>query len=255
MLDFTSNHLAGDRRNCARLPFVPDFESAITPGRISRPIVTRLSTIPCQFLQVSQSARCPSIRPYVRAPPRPVTGSTDLATRVLVVDDFDPWRRFASTALQRQPDMQIVGEASDGPVAVQKAQQLQPDLILLDIGLPGLNGIQASRRIRELSPKSKILFVTENHSPETAREAVRAGAHGYVVKSSAGSELLPAIRAVLRGEFFASACLGLTGHASSSGMVLHTASSDQPASLMGSQLRLWNEELREVAVNGCGDKS
>jgi DNA-binding NarL/FixJ family response regulator len=178
-----------------------------------------------------------------------------LAIRVLVVDDFDPWRRFASAALQRQPDLQIVGEACDGSVAVQKAQQLQPELILLDIGLPGLNGIQASRRIRELSPKSKILFVTENQSPETARAAFRAGAHGYVVKSSAGSELLPGIRAVLRGELFASARLGLTGHGSSSELVFKTASADEPGGLMGSQLGLWDEERREITVNGRGEKS
>ena len=186
--------------------------------------------------------------------PGPI-GSTDLGIRVLVVDDFDPWRRFAFAVLQRQPDMQVVGEACDGQVAVQKAQQLQPDLILLDIGLPGLNGIQASRRIRELSPKSKILFVTENQSPETARAAFRSGAHGYVVKSSAGSELLPAVRAVLRGEFFASARLGLTGRGSSSALVFKRASSNEPAGSMASELKLWDEELRDKTVNGCGDKS
>ena len=83
-------------------------------------------------------------------------------TRILVVDDYEPWRGFVLTTLQKQPELQVIGEAVDGLEAVQKAQQLQPDLILLDIGLPTLNEIEAARRIRELSPKSRILFVSDN---------------------------------------------------------------------------------------------
>ena len=129
---------------------------------------------------------------------------------MFVVDDFEPWRRFACSALSREPELEFVGEVSDGLAAIQKAQELQPDLILLDIGLPSLNGIPAGRRIREVSPKSKILFVSENRAEDTVMETFRTGGRGYVVKSDAGSELLPAIRAVLRGELFASACLGLS---------------------------------------------
>ena len=110
-------------------------------------------------------------------------------TRILVVDDYEPWRRFVSTTLQKQPTLQVIGEAVYGLEAVQKAQQLQPDLILLDIGLPTLNGIEAARRIRELSPKSKILFVSENRSWDIVEEALRTGAGGYVVKSDAAGEL------------------------------------------------------------------
>jgi CheY-like chemotaxis protein len=95
----------------------------------------------------------------------------------------------------------------DGLEAVQKAQQLQPDLILLDIGLPALNGIEAARRIRELSPKSKILFLSENRSWDIAEEALRTSAGGYVVKSDAAGELLPAVEAVLKGKRFVSAIL------------------------------------------------
>jgi DNA-binding NarL/FixJ family response regulator len=134
-------------------------------------------------------------------------GST---TSILVVDDFEPWRHFVSTTLQKQLTLQIIGEAVDGLEAVQKAQQLQPDLILLDIGLPTLNGIEAARRIREISPKSRILFVSENRSVDVAEEALSTGAGGYVVKSDAGSELLPAIKAVLEGKRFISA--SLAGH-------------------------------------------
>jgi DNA-binding NarL/FixJ family response regulator len=129
--------------------------------------------------------------------------------RILVVDDFEPWRRFVRTVLQSQPELGIIGEASDGLVAVRKAGDLQPDLILLDIGLPALNGIESARRIQNLSPKSKILFISEHRSVDMAKAAISAGGHGYIVKSDAGSELLPAIRAILQGKRFASASLGV----------------------------------------------
>ena len=134
--------------------------------------------------------------------------SLDIASvRVLVVDDYEPWRRFFSTTFQKRPDLRVISEASDGLEAVQQAQQLQPDLILLDIGLPSLNGIEAARRIREVSPTSKILFVSENRSNDIVEEALSTGAGGYIVKSDAGSELLPAVEAVLESKRFISASL------------------------------------------------
>jgi DNA-binding NarL/FixJ family response regulator len=123
--------------------------------------------------------------------------------KVLVVDDFEPWRRFASSTLQAQPGLEVIGEASDGLEAVQKAQELQPDLILLDIGLPRLNGIEAARQIREKAPSTKILFCSENHSWDIAEEGIRIAA-GYVLKSEAGRDLLPAVEAVLQGKQFLS---------------------------------------------------
>src|SRR5215831_6456428 len=81
--------------------------------------------------------------------------------RVLVVDDYEPWRRFASSALQEIPGLQLIGEVADGMDAVRKSEKLQPDLILLDIGLPTINGIEAARRICEHAPRSKILFFSE----------------------------------------------------------------------------------------------
>ena len=127
--------------------------------------------------------------------------------RVLVVDDYEPWRRFERLTFLGRDDLQIIGECSDGDEAVQKADELKPDLILLDISLPTLNGIEAARRIRQVSPTSKILFVTENPSPEIAEEAMSTGARGYVVKSDAAGELLPAIKAVLEGKRFISTSL------------------------------------------------
>jgi DNA-binding NarL/FixJ family response regulator len=129
---------------------------------------------------------------------------------VLVVDDYVSWRRFLSSTLQKQPEYQVIEQASDGLKAVQQAQQLQPHLILLDIGLPTLNGIEAARRIREVSPASKILFVSENRSLDIVDKALSTGAGGYVAKSDAGSALLPAVKAVLEGKRFVSA--SLAGH-------------------------------------------
>jgi DNA-binding NarL/FixJ family response regulator len=134
-------------------------------------------------------------------------GGTVKSVRVLVVDDFEPFRRFVCSTLEQRPNLQIVGEVTDGLEAVQKADKLQPDLILLDIGLPTINGIEVARRIREFSPASKILFVSEVRSPEIAEEALNTGAGGYVVKSDAAGELLPAVKAVLEGKRFISASL------------------------------------------------
>ena len=133
--------------------------------------------------------------------------------RVLVVDDYEPVRRFVCSTLQQTPDLQIVGEAADGLEAVRKAEELQPDLIVLDIGLPTLKGIEAARRIRNLSPKSKILFVSLESSADVVQEALRVGALGYVLKVDAGIELLAAVEAVRQGRQYLSG--GLSDHSCS----------------------------------------
>ena len=104
----------------------------------------------------------------------------------------------------RRPEWQIICEASDGSEAVQKAEELKPDLVLLDIGLPKLNGIEVARQVRQLSPNSKILFLSTDNSPDVVQAALSTGAHGYVYKARAQSDLLPAIDAVLRGKQFVS---------------------------------------------------
>ena len=129
--------------------------------------------------------------------------------RILVVDDYKPWRRFVRLTLQAQERLQIVEEAVDGPEALQQVQAWHPDLILLDIGLPRSNGIELARRIRHVSPKSRILFLSENRSPEIVEEALSTGAGGYVVKSDAATELLQAVNTVLEGgRFFSSSLAG-----------------------------------------------
>ena len=120
------------------------------------------------------------------------------AIRILVVDDYEDWRRRISQLLQVHPEWQVVCEVSDGLEAVQKAKELRPDLILLDIGLPGLNGIEAARRIRQLSPNSRIVFLSADNSQDVVQVALSTGAQSCVHKTRASNDLLPAIDAVLR---------------------------------------------------------
>jgi DNA-binding NarL/FixJ family response regulator len=129
--------------------------------------------------------------------------------RVLVVDDWEPWRRLVCSTFQRQPELEVIFEASDGLEAVQKAEELLPDLILLDIGLPTLNGIEAARRIRKLVPGSKIIFLSQESSDDVVQAAFSLGARGYVVKAHAATELSAAVEAVLAGKQFVSR--GLAG--------------------------------------------
>ncbi len=127
--------------------------------------------------------------------------------RVLVVDDFEDWRRQVRLLFRARPQWQIIAEASDGSEAVQKAEDLKPDLIVLDIGLPKLSGIEAARKIRQLSPSSKIVFLSLNKNLEVVRAALGTGALGYVRKTDARRELLTAVDAVLRGKQFVSSGL------------------------------------------------
>ena len=121
-----------------------------------------------------------------------------------MVDDFEPFRQLVRSTVAGKPELQIVGEASDGLEAVQKAAELKPDLILLDIALPSLNGIEAARQIRKLVPESKIIFLSQESSAEVVQEAFSLGAWGYVVKTRAGSELLAAVESVISGKRFVS---------------------------------------------------
>src|SRR5271169_1963202 len=109
------------------------------------------------------------------------------SVRILVVDDSEPWRRFVSSMLQKVPKLQVVCEVSDGLKAVQKAEELKPDLILLDIGLPTMNGLDAARQIRKLVPESKILFMSQESDVDTVHETLSLGVSGHVVKVDAGS--------------------------------------------------------------------
>ena len=129
------------------------------------------------------------------------------AVQVLLVEDFEPYRNFIARSLREKEGFQVASQATDGLEAVARALELKPDLILLDIGLPKLSGIEAARKIREVAPDSKIIFLTQETSPEVVSEAFNVGACGYVIKSQAASDLLPAMQAVLEGKRFMSAGL------------------------------------------------
>ena len=152
-------------------------------------------------------------RPAALSFPKPPSNHGDRSEspiRVLVVDDFEPFRRLVRSMLERKAAFLVVGEASDGIEAVQKAEELRPDLVVLDIGLPRLNGIEAARRIRTISPKSKILVLTQESAASVVQAVLSAGALGYVVKAHAGSELLTAVAMVCQGKQFVSRTI--SGH-------------------------------------------
>lgn len=110
--------------------------------------------------------------------------------RVLVVEDFAPFRKLICSILGKEPGLQIIAEVSDGLEAIRQAEELQPELILLDIELPMLNGIAAARQIRKVVPDSKIVFVSQESSDDVVQEAFNLGARGYVVKTRVAIDLL-----------------------------------------------------------------
>jgi DNA-binding NarL/FixJ family response regulator len=121
--------------------------------------------------------------------------------RILVVDDFEPWRRSIISIIEADLELQVIHEASDGVEAVQMGHELQPDLVVLDVGLPKLCGLEAARRIRVVSPDSKILLLSVNPSRDVMREALRIGA-GFIAKADVLRDLLPAVRAAVADQEF-----------------------------------------------------
>ncbi len=120
--------------------------------------------------------------------------------RILIVDDFQPFRVELKSYLQHRLECLLVGEAADGVEAVKAAGDLHPDIILLDIGLPGMNGFDAARKIAGCSPASRVIFVTQDTSASVAEAALKCYGSGYVVKTDVGRELLTAVNTVLKGE-------------------------------------------------------
>ena len=132
--------------------------------------------------------------------------NTDTPIRILVADDFDPWRAQTRCILHERPEWQIVSEACDGLEAVRKAAELHPEVVLLDIRMPLLGGIEAAQNILRDSPEAKVVFVTQNGDAEIRRAALDTGAQGYVLKANAQRELIHAISAAL-GDYVPSARL------------------------------------------------
>ena len=128
--------------------------------------------------------------------------------RVVVMDDSSEIRDLVISRIHGHPELQVIGEACDGEEAVRKIEALRPDLVLLDLGLPILNGFEVIRIARKTAPQSKIIFVSQESSPDVVREALSLGAHGYVLKSDITNGILgEAVSAVLRGRHFLSKSL------------------------------------------------
>jgi len=125
-----------------------------------------------------------------------------MTMRILVADDHEVVRHGVRALLEARPGWQVVAEAVDGREAVEKSKRLQPDVIILDIGMPGLNGLDAARQILKAAPKSGILILTMHESEQVVREVLAAGARGYVLKSDAGRDLVNAVEAVGRQRIF-----------------------------------------------------
>jgi DNA-binding NarL/FixJ family response regulator len=124
--------------------------------------------------------------------------------RTLIVEDFEPFRRCVGSMLKQRPELEVVAEVEDGLAAVQMATDLEPELILLDLGLPKLNGMEAARQIRDIAPEAKILFLSQESTPEVVQGALALGGRGYVLKAFAQRDLLAAIDTVLQGNVFVS---------------------------------------------------
>jgi DNA-binding NarL/FixJ family response regulator len=127
--------------------------------------------------------------------------------RVLVVDDVELWRTFVRVHLEQEPNLRVIGVAADGLDAVRKAEELRPDLILLDLSLPGLNGLEVARQIRAVADGSAILFLSGESDPDVVRHALGAGGRGYVLKADAARDLIAGIECVLLGRRFVSSSL------------------------------------------------
>jgi two-component system, NarL family, response regulator NreC len=124
--------------------------------------------------------------------------------RVLLADDHTILRAGVRMMLNAQPDIEVVGEASDGRHAIAEAQRLQPDVILMDITMPDLNGIEATRQVKRLLPEIKVLVLTMHENEEYLFQVLRAGASGYMLKEAADTELISAIRIITNGSFYLS---------------------------------------------------
>jgi DNA-binding NarL/FixJ family response regulator len=132
----------------------------------------------------------------------PVELVTAMVVRILLVDDHPVVRQGLKTLLEARPEWEIVGEASDGVEALEKVAALQPDVVVLDVTMPRMNGIEACRLIQQKAPKREVLFVTQHDSPQMMREALAAGARGYVVKSNLARDLVEAVEAVSQHKEF-----------------------------------------------------
>jgi DNA-binding NarL/FixJ family response regulator len=122
--------------------------------------------------------------------------------QILIVDDHEVVRRGLRVLIEQHPEWEVCGEAKDGREAVEKARELKPDVVVMDIGMPELNGLEATRQILKAARRTEVLILTAHESEQLVREVLEAGAHGYVLKSAAGRDLVNAIEALSKREAF-----------------------------------------------------
>src|SRR5581483_11597214 len=120
--------------------------------------------------------------------------------RILIVDDHEIIRRGVRSLLEARPDCEICGEATDGKDAIEKVSKLKPDLVIMDVSMPALNGLEATRAIRKLVPETQVIILTQHESEEMMRQSFHAGARGYVVKSAIARDLVSALESLQHNE-------------------------------------------------------
>jgi DNA-binding NarL/FixJ family response regulator len=171
-----------------------------------------------------------------------------MKTRILLVDDHELVRRGIRSLLEAEEDFEICAEASNGRVAVDLAHELMPDVVVMDIGLPGLNGIEATRRIRKAARRTEILALSLHESEHFAREVLAAGARGYVFKSDAAHEVVDAVRSIRNKKRY------LTKRLAESAERLGLAES-KPADSAGSPLTRREREVMQLVAEGHSNRS
>jgi len=149
-------------------------------------------------------------------PPTVELAIASVGIRILVVDDHEPWRSLVVSELVKDPECEIVGQVADGLEAVDAAARLTPDLILLDIGLPSINGTEVARRVLATVSGVRILFLSAHKEADIVKAALAAGGHGYVLKSQAGDDLLAAIEMIMQGRTFVSSRLATESRSTTS---------------------------------------
>ena len=157
--------------------------------------------------------------------------STNPKTRIVLADDHDIVRRGIRTLLELRADWEICAEASDGRAAVQLSEELAPDIVILDLSMPELNGLEAARRIVAHCPRSRVLMLTMHETEQFVRETLAAGVRGYILKTDAGRDLLTAVDALLRGETFFTSRMAATMYAAEFAGVGRRRRSKSPAGL------------------------
>ena len=198
-----------------------------------------------------------SVRVDDRRSDRPVhraqrLGPTESAVRVLIVDDHALYRRGLAVVLSQEPDLVVVGETGDGASAIELVETLAPDVVIMDVRMPRLDGIEACRAIRELAPSTRIIMLTTSDDERDLFESIRAGANGYLLKDVPPEEVIDGIRAVQAGQSLISPSLASTLLTEFAAM-LRATSGPEP-SMPAPRLTERELEVLRLVARGMGNR-